>query len=99
MDYQELTAHTTSKEATLDCTNGWFSTQRWTGVLLSELLGPGITGRSLEVRSATGYTRRFPLGDVDKMMLAHELGGKPLSRGHGAPARLGGPRTAGAVVG
>ncbi|MYL08984.1 MAG: molybdopterin-dependent oxidoreductase, partial [Acidimicrobiia bacterium] len=91
VDYQELAAHTTTKEATLDCTNGWFSTQRWTGVLLSELLGPGITGRSLEVRSATGYTRRFPLGDADKMILAHELGGKPLSRGHGAPARLVAP--------
>ena len=89
--YQELAAHTTTKEATLDCTNGWFSTQSWTGVMLSELLGPGISGRSLEVRSATGYTRRFPLGDVDKMMLAHELGGKPLSRGHGAPARLVAP--------
>ena len=89
--YQELAAHSTTKEATLDCTNGWFSTQSWTGVMLSELLGPGISGRSLEVRSATGYTRRFPLGDVHKMMLAHELGGKPLSRGHGAPARLVAP--------
>ena len=89
--YQELTAHTTTKQATLDCTNGWYSTQSWTGVMLSELLGPGISGRSLEVRSATGYTRRFPLGDVDKMMLAHGLGGKPLSRGHGAPARLVAP--------
>ena len=89
--YQELAAHSTYREATLDCTNGWFSTQNWTGVMLSELLGPGISGRSLEVRSATGYTRRFPLGDVDKMMLAHELGGKPLSRGHGAPARLVAP--------
>ncbi|MCY3578175.1 MAG: molybdopterin-dependent oxidoreductase [bacterium] len=91
VDYRELAAHTTTKEATLDCTNGWYSTQSWTGVMLSELLGPGATGRSLEVRSATGYTRRFPLGDAHKMMLAHELGGKPLSRGHGAPARLVAP--------
>lgn len=91
VNYEELLGHITTKEATLDCTNGWYSTQSWTGVVLSELLGPGITGRSLEVRSATGYTRRFPLVDVDKMMLAHELGGKPLSRGHGAPARLVAP--------
>lgn len=40
--------------------------------MLSELLGSGISGRSLEVRSATGCTRRFPLGDADKMMLAHD---------------------------
>ena len=91
VDYQELASHVTTKEATLDCTNGWYSTQTWTGANLADLLGPGISGRSLEVRSATGYTRRFPLGDADKMMLAHELGGKPLSRGHGAPARLVAP--------
>ncbi|WP_419926098.1 molybdopterin-dependent oxidoreductase [Candidatus Poriferisocius sp.] len=91
VDYEELAAHTTTREATLDCTNGWYSTQDWTGVMLSDLLGPGAAGRSLEVRSATGYTRRFPLGDADKMMLAHKLGGKPLSRGHGAPVRLVAP--------
>ena len=91
VDYQELAAHTTIKEATLDCTNGWYSTQTWTGANLADLLGPGLTGRSLEVRSATGYTRRYPIGDVDKMMLAHQVGGKPLSRGHGAPARLVAP--------
>ncbi len=89
--YQELAAHTTTKEATLDCTNGWYSTQMWTGANLADLLGPGISGRSLEVVSATGYRRRFPLSDVHKMMLAYELGGKALSRGHGAPARLVAP--------
>lgn len=91
VDYQELRRHTLSMEATLDCTNGWYSTQTWTGANLADLLGPDISGRSLQVRSATGYSRRFPLSDVHKMMLAYELGGKPLSRGHGAPARLVAP--------
>ena len=91
VDYQELARHTLTMEATLDCTNGWYSTQTWTGANLSELLGPGATGRSLEVRSATGYLRRFPLRDLDQMMLAHQVGGRPLSRGHGAPARLVAP--------
>ncbi len=89
--YQELASHTTTTEATLDCTNGWYSTQIWTGANVADLLGPDLSGRSLEVRSATGYTRRFPIGDAGKMMLAHKLGQEPLSRGHGAPARLVAP--------
>ena len=43
------------------------------------------------MRSATGYGRRFPLSDVGSMILAHEVGGEPLSRGHGFPARLVAP--------
>ena len=86
--YRELLSHKRTTEATLDCTSGWYSTQRWTGVPLADLLGRGVSGRSLEVRSATGYGRRFPLSDLDGMMLAYEVGGAPLSRGHGAPARL-----------
>ena len=89
--YRELVGHERTTEATLDCTSGWYSTQRWTGVKLADLLGPGVTGRSLEVRSATGYWRRFPLSDLNSMMLAHQVGGAPLSRGHGFPARLVAP--------
>jgi len=86
--YRELVRHSRTTEATLDCTSGWYSTQTWTGVPLADLLGPGVRGRSLEVRSATGYGRRFPLSDLDSMILAHTVGGAPLSRGHGFPARL-----------
>ncbi len=88
VDYQELLSHNHTTEVTLDCTSGWYSTQRWTGVPLAELLGPAVSGRSLEVRSATGYGRRFPISDLAEMYLAHSVGGQPLSRGHGYPARL-----------
>ncbi len=91
VDYQELLSHAASQVATLDCTNGWYSTQTWTGAKLADLLGPDVSGRSIQVRSATGYTRRFPLSDVNNMLLAYELGGELLSRGHGAPARLVAP--------
>ena len=91
VDYRELVGHSRTTEATLDCTSGWYSTQTWTGVPLADLLGPNPAGRSLEVRSATGYGRRFPLSDIDGMLLAHTVGGAPLSRGHGAPARLVAP--------
>ncbi|MCY4102603.1 MAG: molybdopterin-dependent oxidoreductase [bacterium] len=89
--YRELVAHSRTTEATLDCTSGWYSTQTWTGVPLTALLGPETSGRSLEVRSATGYARRFPLSDARHMILAHSVGGEPLSRGHGFPARLVAP--------
>ena len=91
VDYRELLGHDRTVEATLDCTSGWYSTQTWTGAPLADLLGPKPAGRSLEVRSATGYGRRFPLSDIDGMLLAHTVGGAPLSRGHGAPARLVAP--------
>ena len=77
-------------EATLDCTGGWYSTQEWKGVRLDRLLGD-VKGASIGVRSVTGYERRFPAGDADKLWLAFEAGGAPLSAGHGFPARIVAP--------
>lgn len=73
--------------ATLDCTGGWFSAQTWDAIALSTVLDPG-SGRSVRVRSSTGYERRFPLRDLDQLHLAVGYGGEPLRPGHGAPVRL-----------
>lgn len=86
-----LTHHGDELVATLDCTSGWFSTQVWRGVWLDRLLGPDPGGRSIVVGSATGFSRRFPMGDRDRLFLATHLGGEPLTRGHGAPVRLVAP--------
>ncbi|HEX3332674.1 MAG TPA: molybdopterin-dependent oxidoreductase [Gaiellales bacterium] len=74
---------------TLDCTSGWYARNRWRGVLVSDLplALPAGTG-SIEVRSATGYARRFDLASVPGMMLATHLDGVPLDPGNGAPVRL-----------
>jgi DMSO/TMAO reductase YedYZ molybdopterin-dependent catalytic subunit len=83
-----------TQRATLDCTGGWFTTQDWTGVPLSAVLSraaPSPDARSLVLRSATGYTRRFPLDEAGRLLLATHVGGEPLSRGHGFPARLVAP--------
>ena len=79
--------------ATLDCTGGWYADQRWGGVRLDDLLAASATpvGRSIEVRSATGYNRRFPGRDASRLILATRVGGEPLSAGHGFPARLVAP--------
>jgi hypothetical protein len=83
----DLTAGTESVEATLDCTGGWYATQRWDGMRLDALLGSSA-GRSIAVRSATGYVRRFPRADASRLWLAVRAGGEPLTLPHGAPVRL-----------
>ncbi len=73
--------------ATLDCTGGWCSEQSWDAVPLDELLNDP-RGRSVCIRSHTGYNRLFPIGDVAALHLAVGYGGEPLRAGHGAPVRL-----------
>lgn len=74
---------------TLDCTSGWYARNRWRGVRVVDLplALPQGTG-SVEVRSATGYARRFDLASLPGLMLATHLDGVPLDPGNGAPARL-----------
>jgi cytochrome b561 len=80
--------------ATLDCTGGFYSTQRWRGVNLSTLLsraGPLADAHHVRVISHTGYRWSFGLDDAEGLLLATTVGGEPLSHGHGAPARLVAP--------
>jgi DMSO/TMAO reductase YedYZ molybdopterin-dependent catalytic subunit len=81
----------TTTRAILDCTGGWFTEQDWQGVQLASILdraGPHDGARSILVTSATGYRRRFPLSDANKLLLGTHAGGEALSSGHGAPVRL-----------
>lgn len=74
--------------AVIDCTSGWYSTQEWSGVPLSSLVSEDLDGRSVVVRSRTGYSRRFAAEEVGTVLLAHSLAGEPLPRQLGAPLRL-----------
>jgi DMSO/TMAO reductase YedYZ molybdopterin-dependent catalytic subunit len=77
--------------ATLDCTGGFYSTQRWRGVrlgLLLERAGIGPGARHVSVASRTGYRWSFALDDARGLLLATHVGGEPLSHDHGAPVRL-----------
>jgi DMSO/TMAO reductase YedYZ molybdopterin-dependent catalytic subunit len=86
----QLTAYDTQVRATLDCTSGWYSGQDWTGVPLRTLLRePGA--QSVYVHSVTGYWVRFPIHDLDRLLLATQVGGAPLSADHGFPVRLVAP--------
>ena len=80
--------------ATLDCTGGFFSTQRWRGVRLGRLLdeaGVDPAARHVRVISRTGYRWSFGLDDARALLLATHVGDEPLSHGHGAPCRLVAP--------
>jgi DMSO/TMAO reductase YedYZ molybdopterin-dependent catalytic subunit len=87
----DLSAHDVTRRATLDCTSGWYSHQDWAGVPVSALLRTKGHARSLFVHSVTGYWIRFPLHDVDHLLLATSVGGAVLSPGHGYPLRLVAP--------
>ena len=82
------------REATLDCTGGWYTVQRWSGLPVATLLeraGLKDGARSLLFRSTTGYARRFPLDDADDLLLATHVEDEELSAEHGFPLRLVAP--------
>jgi hypothetical protein len=76
----------------LDCTSGWYAVNEWAGVPVSTLLGRLPAGtRSVVVRSATGYSRRFAPSELEGLLLATHMDGSPIGVGNGAPARLVAP--------
>jgi DMSO/TMAO reductase YedYZ molybdopterin-dependent catalytic subunit len=89
--HPELAGFADRVEAVLDCTGGWYARAAWEGARLDRLLLDGGRGASLVVTSRTGYRRRFPLADARHLLLATRLAGRPLSAGHGFPARLVAP--------
>jgi hypothetical protein len=88
---EELASFDEQIEATIDCTGGWCSRQIWHGVSVSAMLPDVDPSGSIEVRSVTGYARRFPASDASRLLIATRLGGRPLTPDHGAPARLVAP--------
>ena len=91
LSLEELSRYDARLRATLDCTSGWYSHQDWEGVPVAALVRNTGAAQSLYVHSSTGYWIRFPIGDLDRLLLATRAGGAPLSVGHGFPARLVAP--------
>ncbi|WP_435126871.1 molybdopterin-dependent oxidoreductase [Halobaculum sp. D14] len=81
-------------DATLDCTSGWYTVQRWGGVRVGDLLdraGVADDARFVRFVSVTGYRWSLPVAEAREALLATRVGGDELSHGHGAPARLVAP--------
>ena len=89
--YAELNAFGDRVRATIDCTGGWYAHQDWHGARLSRLIGDVGDARSVVVRSASGYARSFSADVIDDLLVATRVGDRPLSSGHGFPARLVAP--------
>ncbi|MGI8695852.1 MAG: molybdopterin-dependent oxidoreductase [Mycobacteriales bacterium] len=89
--YADLAAGTDTVHGVLDCTGGWYAEQEWRGVRLDRLISPPPGARSVDVVSETGYRRRLPAGDLQRLYLVTHVAGAPLSAGHGGPVRLVAP--------
>jgi len=87
----ELAGFDSRVRAVLDCTGGWYAEQDWVGASVSALVGDRGDAQSLLVRSTTGYWTRLPVGDLDRLLLATQVGGEPLAPRHGFPVRLVAP--------
>ncbi len=92
--YDELVAAGDELEATLDCTGGFFSTQRWQGIRVGRLLDQvdlNADAGYVSFISVTSYRWSLPLEEARAALLATHVGGEPLSHEHGAPLRLVAP--------
>jgi hypothetical protein len=89
--YQEiLRSRSQILDATIDCTNGWYSIQGWQGLPLIDLLElAGLQQGAAGVRliSATGYNHSYPMREARGMLLATHVTGEMLSPSHGFPLR------------
>jgi DMSO/TMAO reductase YedYZ molybdopterin-dependent catalytic subunit len=70
------------------------STQEFTGASLRELIsraGPRTGASAVNFKAHDGYTESLPLSMVmgaPEILVAYELGGAPLEKAHGFPARI-----------
>jgi hypothetical protein len=94
---RDLASRSTTIGARLDCTSGWYADGEWTATNLADLVPREqlAAAASIEVRSVTGYRRRFPAEDAGSLWLATAYQGAPLEAGHGAPVRLVAPHRRG----
>jgi DMSO/TMAO reductase YedYZ molybdopterin-dependent catalytic subunit len=81
--------------STFHCVTGWtVKNVHWAGVRISDVLAPAVPHRSAQ--ALRFVSAEHPYDDyltveqasLPHVLLAYEMDGKPLSRGHGAPLRL-----------
>ena len=92
--YDEIATAGDELVATLDCTGGFYSTQRWRGVRVGRLLdqaGLREGVQAISFVSVTSYRWSLPLAEARDVLLATHMGDEPLAHDHGFPLRLVAP--------
>lgn len=92
--YDEIASAGDELVATLDCTGGFYSTQRWSGSHVRHLLAratPLPDAAWVSFVSVTGYRWTLPISEATQALMATEVSGETLSHDHGGPARLVAP--------
>jgi DMSO/TMAO reductase YedYZ molybdopterin-dependent catalytic subunit len=96
LSYDELRRLPRAEQvSTFHCVTGWtVEDVHWAGVRFRDLLEPaGVRPEAKALRfvsAETPYddTLTLPQAELADVLLAYEQDGRPLSRGHGAPARV-----------
>jgi DMSO/TMAO reductase YedYZ molybdopterin-dependent catalytic subunit len=76
--------------ATLDCTGGWYTTQLWRGVRLSDLLVQAGVEREkvyVALKDVSGYIANITYAELQQILLATHVGAQVLDHWHGYPVR------------
>lgn len=76
--------------AILDCTGGWYTTQVWRGIRLTDLLtqaGLREQAAAVVLKGVSDYTASFTLVQTQEILLATHVGDEVLNHVHGYPLR------------
>jgi len=76
--------------ATLDCTGGWYTTQVWRGIRLTDLLtraGLNKEAIGIVLKGVFEYTAPFTLAQAEEILLATHVSDQVLNHSHGYPLR------------
>ncbi|KAA3645395.1 MAG: hypothetical protein DWQ07_13075 [Chloroflexi bacterium] len=91
LTYPDILSLTSSSQvATIDCTIGWYSVQRWGGLRMVDLLqlaGSQDDIQQVRIQAVSGYTKTYPMVEAKDILLATHVGGEVLNHSHGFPLR------------
>jgi hypothetical protein len=91
LNYEQILVQATQEvTATLDCTDGWYTSQVWQGVRLRDLFsqaGVSSTAKGFILRAVSGYAAYFTLAEAEEILLSTHVGGHVYDHWHGFPLR------------
>jgi len=91
LTYTDVLALSTSEvTAILDCTGGWYTTQIWRGIRLTDLLTRAeILNEAIGIvlKGVSEYTAYFTLAQAEEILLVTHVSDEVLNHSHGFPLR------------